>query len=107
MAHNIEQHEAFVPGLNALKNYVEACLDSEASETFSSKRYQEIIDSFGSVLAEHLTDEIKTLLALDACGDDIAALKKAYLVMDAKLREGDKVYLFSSPLTTVWNPFLT
>jgi len=91
MAHNIEQHEAFLPGLAALKTYVTACLDPAEPETFSGKKYQEIVQAFAPILSEHLADEIKTLRALDACGADAAKLKAEFLIFDAKMREGEKV----------------
>jgi len=91
MAHNIEQHEAFLPGLANLKSYVTTCLDPARPEIFSGAKFQEIVQSFAPILSEHLADEIKTLTGLDACGTDAAKIKAEYLVFDAKMREGDKV----------------
>ncbi len=90
MSHNIEQHEAFMPGLKAFTTYATACLDASQPQVYSSTRYHEIIDSFAPILSEHLADEITTLMALDAC-DRTAELKEAYVAFDLKMREGDKV----------------
>jgi hypothetical protein len=49
----------------------------------------QLIDSFGPLLAKHLTDEIETLLELEKY--DIKAIREAYIRFDLKMREGDKV----------------
>lgn len=54
--------DAFLPGLTAFENYLTA--SAAAPETFSGIHLNTLIDAFGSILVEHLTDEIPSLLAL-------------------------------------------
>jgi hypothetical protein len=46
---------------------VHACLAKK--EAFSGKKVVELIDGFGSVLAQHLTEEIGTIVALEKFGE--------------------------------------
>jgi hypothetical protein len=64
---NIEQHHAFVPGIEALKNYLDGC----AAKTiqYDGDKVVELIDAFGHILREHLAAEIDTLLGLQRFGD--------------------------------------
>lgn len=89
MKRNIEQHQAFVPGMHAFLAYVKECKKHESSPKFEASRFVQLIDAFGSVLARHLQEEIETLLALDKY--DIKAIKVAYINFDLQMRQGDKV----------------
>jgi len=60
MDRNVEQHHAFLPGLDAYEQYVK----STPPANFSSKKLKEIIDSFAAKLVEHLHEEIQTLVDL-------------------------------------------
>lgn len=88
MERNVEQHEAFLPGLEELGMFVKRTAVGE----FDAQKLCGIIDRFGHVLTTHLREEIGTLLELKAY--DGVALKKAYLEFDEKLRDGEKVCLF-------------
>jgi hypothetical protein len=63
MGHNIEQHEAFTPGLEAYQKYLEAVV--EGKEAYDGPKLRGIIDEFMPILREHLNDEIDTLLGLE------------------------------------------
>jgi hypothetical protein len=97
MARNIEQHHAFMPGLQAFETYVKSCFDEKNKETYNSKTFQKHIESFAPILSQHLNDEIVTLLGLESC--DTVAVKKAFVEFDLKMREGDKVCLVSANFT--------
>ena len=90
MSRNIEQHEAFNPGLNKLSEYVKLCRREDEPVPFDAVQFRQIIDSFGGVFTTHLADEITTLIGLET-SSETAALKKAFLEFDMKMREGDKV----------------
>ncbi|KAF2399028.1 hypothetical protein EJ06DRAFT_478778 [Trichodelitschia bisporula] len=72
MSGNVEQHEAFEPGLAALEAYVK----TTTPETYDGSKLQAIIDSFGEILQTHLSDEITTLLSLAPYPND--ELQKAW-----------------------------
>jgi hemerythrin-like domain-containing protein len=97
MKRNIEQHQAFVPGMQAFLAYVKECKKQESSQKYEAARFKQLIDTFGSVLAKHLREEIETLLALEKY--NIKAIKVAYVNFDIQLRQGDKV---SPSLMTYW-----
>ncbi|KAH6669653.1 hemerythrin HHE cation binding domain-containing protein [Plectosphaerella plurivora] len=65
---NVEQHHAFADGVAAFKGYLYRC--AEDQQQFDGRKVVEMIDLFGSVLVQHLTDEIPTLIALGRFGDD-------------------------------------
>jgi hemerythrin-like domain-containing protein len=65
MEGNVEQHNAFEPGLKALGDYA----TSTSIEDYNGKKVQSIIDDFGHILSTHLADEIPTLLALEKYDD--------------------------------------
>ena len=48
---------------------------------------RKIIDYFGPLLTQHLTEEIATLLALEKFSDPV--LKKAFMNFDEEARKGD------------------
>ena len=68
MSANVSQHHLFHGGLERYEAYVQACL--EDTEAYDGKTLVEIIDSFGHVLAQHLAEEIPTLLDLRKYGTD-------------------------------------
>lgn len=91
MKQNVEQHQAFHPGFIAFRDY---CRDT-TSETYDAKVFTGIVDSFATILRNHLAEEIDTLLALDCC--DEGELKKAYTGMEGKMiATADKVSLLIS-----------
>jgi hemerythrin-like domain-containing protein len=65
MEGNVEQHNAFEPGLKALGEYA----TSTSVEEYDGKKVQSIIDDFGHILSTHLADEIPTLLDLERYDD--------------------------------------
>lgn len=89
MERNIEQHQAFMPGMQAFLAYVKECKKHESAQKFESATFLRLIDSFGPALAQHLHDEIDTLLALEKY--DTRAIKLAYVSFDLQMRQGDKV----------------
>ena len=60
MQQNIEQHNAFEPGLNRLHEYA----TRTDPTNFDAEILRNIINDFATVLQRHLSDEIETLLAL-------------------------------------------
>ena len=86
---NIEQHHAFLPGMQDFLAYVKECKKGDCAGKFDRVKFVQLIDSFGPLLAKHLTDEIETLLELEKY--DIKAIKEAYIRFDLKMRKGDKV----------------
>jgi hemerythrin-like domain-containing protein len=85
MKQNIEQHEAFFPGLEELGKYAR----ETTVKQYNGLELREIIERFGHILTIHLSDEIQTLLNLKSF--DGPTLKKAYLEFDLELRKGDSV----------------
>ncbi|KAI9745885.1 MAG: hypothetical protein M1818_000566 [Claussenomyces sp. TS43310] len=66
---NVEQHHAFLPGLDKYKDYL---LEAQkAPETFSGKKLTSIIDEFGAMVCTHLEEEIPSLLELARLGDKV------------------------------------
>ncbi len=63
----MEQHHGFGPGVEAYDDYVKAV--RQGKESFDGKKVRSIIDEFGELLTEHLTDEIETLLGLEEHSD--------------------------------------
>jgi len=84
---NLAQHKAFESGFEQLNKY----LETVTVETFNGVEVQRLVNSFGAVLAEHLKDEIQTLLQLDQYGGD--KLLKAWDTLEKKAIDsiGDKV----------------
>jgi Hemerythrin HHE cation binding domain len=95
---NIEQHHAFLPGMQAFLAYVKECKKENSAEKYDKVKFVQLIDSFGPLLAKHLADEIETLLALE--NYDTKAIKEAFIKFDLKMREGDKVYHLALGLKT-------
>lgn len=69
MEKNVDQHKLFGPGLKAYDEYITTV--REGKETFDSVKVRSIIDSFGAVMAQHLTDEIATFEELDKFSNKI------------------------------------
>lgn len=68
---NLEQHDAFLAGLQEFENYV---YNVSASQ-YSGKKITEILDSFAATLQSHLTDEVVWILALSRFDQlDLAAI---------------------------------
>ena len=83
MEANVEQHHAFEPGLVAFKKYLDEL--QAGREKFDGAKVVELIDSFGEVLVQHLTDEIQTLLGLRRFG-----VEKMKGVMEKMNQEAEK-----------------
>lgn len=89
MEKNIEQHHAFLPGLEAWTKYISECRKNEGSD-FDAARFTKLIDGFAPQLTAHLAEEIPTLLALDKY--NIAEVKRAWGLFDkAMLNKADVV----------------
>lgn len=69
MEKNIEQHHAFGPGIAAYEEYLKVL--REGKENYDGAKVCSIIDSFGTILRQHLSDEIATLEALEEHTDKI------------------------------------
>ncbi|VUC22244.1 unnamed protein product [Clonostachys rosea] len=82
MEPNVEQHHAFETGLNSLISYVKDC--ENGKENYDGGKIILMIDEFGNTLANHLADEIPTLLGLRKYGERMETLPK---VLD---EEGEK-----------------
>jgi len=80
MEKNVEQHEAFGKGLEEFKAYVFA---TDAS-IYDGKKLRAIIDGFGNILAQHLREEISTLLELEKYGGK--NLAKAWANLEEKVK---------------------
>ncbi|KAK3367904.1 hypothetical protein B0H63DRAFT_489974 [Podospora didyma] len=72
---NVEQHRVFQAGLKGLEEYTAAVLAGK--EEYSGEKIKNLVDGFGAVLVQHLTDEIPTLLGLREYEDKMAGLEKA------------------------------
>ena len=93
MEPNVNQHEAFKPGLDEFDAYLKRVSGKsyKPAERVGEDKFLygeelcRIIDSFGEILVQHLQEEIPTLLALEKFGDrlPIAELfeKEGKLVM--------------------------
>jgi len=82
---NVQQHHAFMEGLEAFHKYAK----ETKVEEYDGMKLKVVIDRFGGKLTKHLTEEIGTLLGLKPY--DGPALKKAYLKFDDEMRKGEKV----------------
>lgn len=91
---NIEQHRAFGSGLTSFEEYIKNV--KEGKEKYDGAKVQSLIDSFGKIFTQHLTDEIETLLGLEKYEDKID-----WKVFNKKIQEhavGDADMVF----TTLW-----
>ena len=82
---NIEQHHAFEPGLNKLRDFT----NDTKPDDYSFEVLQGIIQDFASGLQQHLREEIPTLLAMRPY--DSNALLKAYKASEFEAGKQDKV----------------
>lgn len=90
MEGNVDQHHMFEPGLERLGRYA-----TETSvENYSWVELRNIIDDFGDILQQHLSEEIDTLLGLEKY-DSKALLKAWDDTHKYVLRTCDSVSLFS------------
>ena len=89
MERNVEQHQAFGPGMDEFDGYVKAV--EEGRESFDGMRVRAIIDGFGEVLTTHLTEEIDTLLTLEEHDASIDWKELNKKVLKKALDEGDAV----------------
>ena len=89
MERSVQEHEAFLPGLDLFGQYSQDCLDK--TKTCDTKHFITLIDSFAPLLTAHMKNEIETLLGLSKY--DLKALKKAYLILAAEAQKADKVRL--------------
>jgi hypothetical protein len=69
MEKNADQHKLFGPGLKAFNDYIPTV--RERKENFDGSKVRSIIDSFGAVLVQHLSEEIGTFEELDKFADKI------------------------------------
>lgn len=87
---NVEQHQAFAPGLEAFMAYVKDCVKTDGlGKKYDAQEFRRLIDAFGTELASHLGQEIETLLALERY--DVKVLKGEFKRWDAMQQQGDKV----------------
>jgi hemerythrin-like domain-containing protein len=87
MEKNVEQHHAFMTGLEEL----EKCVKELKVEEYDGGKLRGIIDQFGGKLTQHLSEEIDTLLGLEKYDGVAVELKKAYTVFDTAMQQGEKV----------------
>ena len=95
MEKNVDQHKLFGPGLKAYDAYIPAV--REGKEKFDGAKVRTIIDSFGHVLTQHLTEEIGTLLELEKFADKIDWDTWNKKVQEKAVEAGDPVSPFSTP----------
>jgi hypothetical protein len=93
METNVEQHRAFGPGVGEYDDYVKAC--QEGKETFDGERVRRIIDGFGAILTQHLTEEVDTMLGLEEYNEKIDWVTFNKVTLKKAVDEGDK-FCFSS-----------
>jgi hypothetical protein len=93
MDRNVEQHHAFLPGIEAWTQNISACMKKEESQKFNAAHFKRLMDGFAPQLVQHLAEEIPTLLALDKY--DIEGVKKAWHMFDKHAQsEADTVYWY-------------
>ncbi|KAF8732650.1 hypothetical protein AX14_004095 [Amanita brunnescens Koide BX004] len=56
---NVEQHEQFLPKVEELEQYLKEVQEGKAK--YDGKRIIDIVESFGDVMIQHLTEELATL----------------------------------------------
>lgn len=65
---NVAQHHAFSEGVDAFKVYIYRCAKDRS--LYDGRKMVDLLDLFGSILVQHLTDEIPTIIALGRFGDE-------------------------------------
>lgn len=68
MEKNAQQHHEFHAGLEELQGYLNSVADGV--ETYDGNRIVKIIDGFGTLLAQHLAEEVQCLVELKRFGPD-------------------------------------
>ncbi|KAI5461582.1 hemerythrin HHE cation binding domain-containing protein [Mariannaea sp. PMI_226] len=76
MDQNIQQHGIFHEGLESYNRYIHACLSGK--DKYSGSKLNTIIDTFGHELANHLTQEIATILDLAEFGDKMDKFEEKF-----------------------------
>ena len=89
MEKNVEQHHAFGPGIKAFDDYVTNV--REGKEKYDGARVRAIIDGFGTVLTDHLKDEIASFEELERFRDKIDWKKWNKRVQDHAVGTAEKV----------------
>jgi hypothetical protein len=84
---NLHQHASLNAGLSAYTDYIGDVLQDRAS--YSSERFLKLISSFDSALAEHLSDEIKTIADLGRYDINWDRVNKA--ITDIAVKNVDQV----------------
>jgi hemerythrin-like domain-containing protein len=74
MDKNVEQHHGFAPGLQAFEDYVTALREGKA--TYDGAKVRSLIDVFGTLLVEHLKEEITSFEGLEKLEIDWPAWNK-------------------------------
>ena len=88
---NVEQHEAFMPGLKALEKYVKEL--EEGKDTYDGERIRRLVADFMPSFVSHLSDEIPTIEALDKYADKIDWKEFDVKVHQWAVKHADKVRL--------------
>lgn len=96
MDKNLEQHHAFHVGLDVFDEYVKGVLAGK--QKYDGAKVVELIDGFGAVLAQHLSDEIPTLLALKQYADVLTGANS----LPKKFDEMGKQAMVSSSDISFW-----
>ncbi|PFH53449.1 hypothetical protein AMATHDRAFT_54497 [Amanita thiersii Skay4041] len=60
MSHNIHEHEEFTKGLNVFQEYMQSVFDR--TEKYDAEKTRQLLRGFGDLLAQHLHDEIPTVM---------------------------------------------
>ncbi|KAF2640053.1 hypothetical protein P280DRAFT_480549 [Massarina eburnea CBS 473.64] len=85
MQRNVEQHQAFTPGLEKFHEYTKTC----APKNYDSGKIRELVEGFAEPLTRHLHDEIETLRALNQC--DNGRVMQAYATLEKLTGDTDDV----------------
>jgi len=88
---NLEQHQAFAPGLKEFDDYIAAL--KAGKETFDAAKVRSIIDSFGAILTQHLSEEVESLEALEKFDDKIDWVNWNKRVGSNNVKTAEKVRL--------------
>lgn len=102
MEKNVEQHHAFGPGLKAFDNFVTGV--REGTENYDGVKVRQIIDSFGTVLTDHLKDEITSFEDLEKLGEKIDWPRWIKRVQEHAVGTAKKVF---DPTQSKWSSRLT
>ncbi|KAH8656090.1 hypothetical protein BGZ60DRAFT_147869 [Tricladium varicosporioides] len=115
MEKNVAQHHAFAPGMEKFEDYVKAV--KEGKERFDAEKVRGLIDDFGSILTQHLKEEIESLEGLGKFGDKVNWEMWNKRVSDHAVKTAEKEhevpvvltnmdFTFESPIhDSVWPPF--